>query len=646
MSVVFRATLLWNEVVTDFESNMRLKRHRFLMKSYPNSFTGREAVKFLLKRLLQNELFGPNINSMKVKLLLDKMFWAGVFEHCVRPMPQFRSKGIYRFCRKLPVLSYTQSSEDEKLEKRKPIKGIRQFQKQSIEGELILEEMSSIYSSNVHVDENLHIVSTSTSGPCSLKEGDNCVAIEYSEYCEQLMISFQFNRDVWRNKIINRMRDVLGPSSERLLKTLCMRNSIWVSLNASLIMRTFDRRNNFPLVDECLLALGFYGFESENDAALYANYPLDITQFLCNILLQRYQEASILSELGVIMVYIYCFLSEFDGERKVEDERLPLEIAAYNEELEKQASEMSENKSEEDWDPEVEQDEAIQDAKQYLWHLTTPTRVVRGDRQRVRGAGVPSCGANVVLETAFFCQSPVTRVVDDKHARCSHSRCVYDDDDEQLIKIQKLLETIMVMAKDFRPEDFLHSYKLKALFANMCNRRSAKKWLNEVKTFAIHLYRLAFLFLEPEDYYLLEATLYVLEKMNPRKQFSVVVNKLYESTWTLVFGDKNDGFVYKEMMTLFIKNREELFKPFDLDQILGPESVSFFKDMRSMLASDFTSRSSFPDVAKNFPHRSWTEPSIERAFHQMRIESRDLDVEVKPRKIVKCKDKETQTARK
>uniref|UniRef100_A0A1I7XQI3 DEP domain-containing protein n=1 Tax=Heterorhabditis bacteriophora TaxID=37862 RepID=A0A1I7XQI3_HETBA len=59
----FRATRLWNDIVLRFRTDMPLKRHRRQLTFFDNSFTGREAVDFLMVELPRLLLEGREVDS-------------------------------------------------------------------------------------------------------------------------------------------------------------------------------------------------------------------------------------------------------------------------------------------------------------------------------------------------------------------------------------------------------------------------------------------------------------------------------------------------------------------------------------------------------------------------------------------------------
>uniref|UniRef100_A0A0N5ANJ5 DEP domain-containing protein n=1 Tax=Syphacia muris TaxID=451379 RepID=A0A0N5ANJ5_9BILA len=97
----FKATRMWNGVMKRFRSGMPLKRHRKLMFSYEDSFTGREAVDFLMNELPKFYSAEKRITRSNCHMLLKKFIDAGLFlsvrakENEVEDA--FRENEVYRF---------------------------------------------------------------------------------------------------------------------------------------------------------------------------------------------------------------------------------------------------------------------------------------------------------------------------------------------------------------------------------------------------------------------------------------------------------------------------------------------------------------------------------------------------------------------
>ncbi|XP_041475302.1 DEP domain-containing protein 1B-like [Lytechinus variegatus] len=76
----FRATKLWNSIVSDFRAGIPLKRHRWRMRYYDNCFTSTEAADWLHDYLCNSENFGPWVMRTQVILLLDKFVQSKIIE--------------------------------------------------------------------------------------------------------------------------------------------------------------------------------------------------------------------------------------------------------------------------------------------------------------------------------------------------------------------------------------------------------------------------------------------------------------------------------------------------------------------------------------------------------------------------------------
>uniref|UniRef100_H2Z3K1 DEP domain-containing protein n=1 Tax=Ciona savignyi TaxID=51511 RepID=H2Z3K1_CIOSA len=76
----YRATKLWNEVVRLFRAGMPVRKHRYLLKSHPNSFTAAEAVDWLHSLLVINKNFGPTVTRSQTIQLLRKFLKNHVIE--------------------------------------------------------------------------------------------------------------------------------------------------------------------------------------------------------------------------------------------------------------------------------------------------------------------------------------------------------------------------------------------------------------------------------------------------------------------------------------------------------------------------------------------------------------------------------------
>ncbi|XP_055953824.1 DEP domain-containing protein 1B-like isoform X2 [Argiope bruennichi] len=76
----YRATRLWNEVISAFQSGMPVKKHRRRMQTYNNCFTASEAVTWLHCYLMNNPNFGPEVTRQQTVNLLQKFLKCHVIE--------------------------------------------------------------------------------------------------------------------------------------------------------------------------------------------------------------------------------------------------------------------------------------------------------------------------------------------------------------------------------------------------------------------------------------------------------------------------------------------------------------------------------------------------------------------------------------
>uniref|UniRef100_F6WMV3 DEP domain-containing protein n=1 Tax=Ciona intestinalis TaxID=7719 RepID=F6WMV3_CIOIN len=76
----YRATKLWNEVVRLFRAGMPVRKHRYMLKSFPNSFSASEAVDWLHSLLRVNKNFGPSVTRTQTIQLLKKFLKNHIIE--------------------------------------------------------------------------------------------------------------------------------------------------------------------------------------------------------------------------------------------------------------------------------------------------------------------------------------------------------------------------------------------------------------------------------------------------------------------------------------------------------------------------------------------------------------------------------------
>ena len=74
----FRATQLWNDIVTHMKEHISVKRRRVGIKKYDRCFSGTEAVDVVLERLLAQRCnFSKDISrekAVKVGVLWEQLF--------------------------------------------------------------------------------------------------------------------------------------------------------------------------------------------------------------------------------------------------------------------------------------------------------------------------------------------------------------------------------------------------------------------------------------------------------------------------------------------------------------------------------------------------------------------------------------------
>ncbi|XP_075219887.1 uncharacterized protein LOC142323680 [Lycorma delicatula] len=94
---MYKATKIWNECIYLFKNGMPVKRHRYHVRVFPDTFTGEEATNWLYGTLKTNSYFSQDVTKMQVIQLLNKFFKSGVFEG-IKPMKNFKAgKQLYRF---------------------------------------------------------------------------------------------------------------------------------------------------------------------------------------------------------------------------------------------------------------------------------------------------------------------------------------------------------------------------------------------------------------------------------------------------------------------------------------------------------------------------------------------------------------------
>lgn len=74
----WRATRLWNSIVSNLHEGIPRKKHRKLTKTYEDCFTANEAIEWLYRHLKRNPNFDSDVTKEQTLLLLQKLNRAGV----------------------------------------------------------------------------------------------------------------------------------------------------------------------------------------------------------------------------------------------------------------------------------------------------------------------------------------------------------------------------------------------------------------------------------------------------------------------------------------------------------------------------------------------------------------------------------------
>ncbi|XP_028417650.1 DEP domain-containing protein 1B-like isoform X2 [Dendronephthya gigantea] len=98
----FRATKMWNELVRNFKTGIRLKKKRWRMKYYEDCFSGSDALAWIHDFLKLNPNFNQNdVSRTQAKLLCQKLLQNNVFEDIVSQFksikPAFEENHLYTF---------------------------------------------------------------------------------------------------------------------------------------------------------------------------------------------------------------------------------------------------------------------------------------------------------------------------------------------------------------------------------------------------------------------------------------------------------------------------------------------------------------------------------------------------------------------
>ncbi|CAL1546636.1 unnamed protein product, partial [Lymnaea stagnalis] len=116
----YKATRVWNDVISAFRQYLPCGRHRRYMKTFDNCFTGSSAVDWLLHYLKGNKNFNEDVSRQALSLL-NKLYKAGIFDEVkvtknMRHKQDVQENRLYKFTPK-DKLSFHQ-----KHDKQEPLK--------------------------------------------------------------------------------------------------------------------------------------------------------------------------------------------------------------------------------------------------------------------------------------------------------------------------------------------------------------------------------------------------------------------------------------------------------------------------------------------------------------------------------------------
>lgn len=95
---VFKATMLWQKIVTHLEESIKCGRHTQSLRTYTNCFQGSKAVDCLLVHL--NKILPKTVQRQQVQTLCQKLALMGVIEDVKeKEKSVFREGRLYRLTR-------------------------------------------------------------------------------------------------------------------------------------------------------------------------------------------------------------------------------------------------------------------------------------------------------------------------------------------------------------------------------------------------------------------------------------------------------------------------------------------------------------------------------------------------------------------
>jgi len=79
----FKATRMWNQLLSSFKEGMELKRKRYRLKSYEQCFSGAEALDWIHSYIQNHPSFGAHVTREQAFMLLQKFIENDVFQNAV-----------------------------------------------------------------------------------------------------------------------------------------------------------------------------------------------------------------------------------------------------------------------------------------------------------------------------------------------------------------------------------------------------------------------------------------------------------------------------------------------------------------------------------------------------------------------------------
>lgn len=117
----YRATQLWNNIISYLKANVELKRHRYKMRLYEHSFTGKQVVEVVYEYILNNrDAFCTDVNRNNCIKLCQSFLDKKVFEPVTCRDGDYKkatfessTNKVYRFKDSSPAEEVSSSSDDD-----------------------------------------------------------------------------------------------------------------------------------------------------------------------------------------------------------------------------------------------------------------------------------------------------------------------------------------------------------------------------------------------------------------------------------------------------------------------------------------------------------------------------------------------------